>query len=553
MVCEDNNFSNIVNCSYTWDISEISDANYYITMAVTDSTDTTFKASDNKLGIDNTAPITYSNNLENWYVLDTNIIITCEDYVSDCYEIYYRLDQDVTDDLNYSDWNLYTSQISLVNDGNYGVEFYGVDDMNYSSDVNLTYFLIDKSVPSLDIVQDENITTVNTSYDVNYLGEDTVSDIKQYFISNDGVTFTSTVDLNYTLVGGVGDTNYLYVIAQNNADLNSITRNVTVYFTSGTDTDLDGIPDSNDSILGDSNLINKNGFDNNLVVVIGGVTNRDTSSGLKTVEIDDLNNPVISFDHNFDLSELDINKINLTKGTDYIIVDLNGAIQDDQNKTVYIEDNDYDFICVKNALVNSINEMSNNCDSTDEYKFPTCLTEGTQTTTNVICTKTGSKVKFENLRFTALKGFVTIISSGGSSCTPLWYCTQWSDCNNNIQTRSCEITNNCVASYFGKPSETMTCESLINNNQNIDENIFVNDSLVDNNYTINKIIDQNNFTDVNSVNTITSDENINLIVNNDLNEINKDTKSLFWYWFAIIIVIFIFGYFLIKLLKNKYK
>jgi len=42
-------------------------------------------------------------------------------------------------------------------------------------------------------------------------------------------------------------------------------------------------------------------------------------------------------------------------------------------------------------------------------------------------------------------------------CEPNWQCSAWSQCDDEIMTRSCRDTNNCDFSY-NKPAETTVCE-----------------------------------------------------------------------------------------------
>jgi len=46
----------------------------------------------------------------------------------------------------------------------------------------------------------------------------------------------------------------------------------------------------------------------------------------------------------------------------------------------------------------------------------------------------------------------------GSICTPLWSCINWSDCIDNIKTRTCTDLNNC-GSNVGKPVESQSCST----------------------------------------------------------------------------------------------
>jgi len=48
------------------------------------------------------------------------------------------------------------------------------------------------------------------------------------------------------------------------------------------------------------------------------------------------------------------------------------------------------------------------------------------------------------------------ISFSIASCIPDWSCTDWTDCSNGIQTRTCTDSNSC-GTTAGKPSESQTC------------------------------------------------------------------------------------------------
>jgi hypothetical protein len=45
-------------------------------------------------------------------------------------------------------------------------------------------------------------------------------------------------------------------------------------------------------------------------------------------------------------------------------------------------------------------------------------------------------------------------------CEPNWQCTGWSECSDEIMTRKCIDTNNCLFSY-NKPAETTACEENV--------------------------------------------------------------------------------------------
>ncbi len=51
------------------------------------------------------------------------------------------------------------------------------------------------------------------------------------------------------------------------------------------------------------------------------------------------------------------------------------------------------------------------------------------------------------------------ISTSGLSCMQEWECTEWGECINGVQTRTCTDRNNCPMDYL-KPDETKTCEMV---------------------------------------------------------------------------------------------
>lgn len=55
--CADTNFLDVTQCSVDWNISGISDGNYFILASISDGSLTDFNASDNNFMVDNTAPI----------------------------------------------------------------------------------------------------------------------------------------------------------------------------------------------------------------------------------------------------------------------------------------------------------------------------------------------------------------------------------------------------------------------------------------------------------------------------------------------------------------
>jgi hypothetical protein len=50
--------------------------------------------------------------------------------------------------------------------------------------------------------------------------------------------------------------------------------------------------------------------------------------------------------------------------------------------------------------------------------------------------------------------------TGEETCTESWYCTEWSDCINSQQTKTCTDTNSC-GTTSNKPSESQSCSTSV--------------------------------------------------------------------------------------------
>jgi hypothetical protein len=301
---------------------------------------------------------------------------------------------------------------------------------------------------------DENISSVETldsNYLVKFSGTDYLSGINKYYLRIDNGNYAQINDLNYLVTGNQGTSKKIYVLVQDNA-LNQTTQNVTINFL--------------DSLIGDINLVDATGL-TDLNITIGDLNINNTFTGLQEVKIYDGSNLLSVFEHDFSSSVLDLNQIIIIKGTNSVLVNLNGQLQSDKNKTLYLTDNGYSGICVKNAPITSISEISEGCDDTNETKFTSCI-GGTQTLNGITCTDLGTTIKIENLRYSGAKGYF-IYSSSGSSCTPLWSCTNWSECVDGNQTRICTKTNNCGSLLSGKPNETRNCTIETNEEEIIEE------------------------------------------------------------------------------------
>jgi hypothetical protein len=491
----------------------------------------------------------YNNNLPYLLWQDNNLpttsLTTCE---SGIYNSSDKLAFSCADDggckeikvrIQDGNWVTYSSPIELTTDANYKVEYYSIDNSLNTESINEAYCLGDATNPTLTIIPDQNIVTVNATYSITYSGTDERSGIKQYFVSTNGSTFSATSDTNYLFFGSDGDTNILYVKSQDNADNNSSLSIIAITFAlTADDNDSDGIADTNDTLKGNNLSVTTTGVtDLNIQVSGNGVSG--TYNGLKDVNIYDGNNLMINFDHNFSSTDLNLSRVIITKTSKSIIVDLDGQLQSDQNKTLYLIDNNFISLCVKNAPITTISQISSACTDANEYDFTTCLTSGSYSIAGINCTLINGVIKVSNLRYSGILGTIIVTSSSSTngSCTPVWSCTSWNKCVDGNQTRTCTKLNNCGTALLGKPTEIRTCVKGITLPDN---NVPLIDSTTDTTNSIDVVlpVDSNKMDDSNS-------SGANIVKNGE--------GSFDWIiLFVLIVIVALSGwFFIIKNNKNQ--
>lgn len=178
-------------------------------------------------------------------------------------------------------------------------------------------------------------------------------------------------------------------------------------------------------------------------------------------------------------------------------------------KTVYIKDisGTTNEICIKDAEISSISEISGQCNAADETLL-TC-SSASSTKNGYTCTDLGYYYKVEGLKHSGViemgsfcgdgtcnggescsscstdcgacdnndddnggsgssSGTISSIEDETSSetCEPDWECYPWLACVNGIQTRICYDANKCGTNY-GKPAEGRECAGTEENSEEI--------------------------------------------------------------------------------------
>ena len=150
-------------------------------------------------------------------------------------------------------------------------------------------------------------------------------------------------------------------------------------------------------------------------------------------------------------------------------------------KTLYLDRlNSTNGICIKDEDINSVDEISDNCNSENEFKIE-C--DGTlQGAYRCTYNSSAGKYKIEGLKHSGIQQIeyeapekpaasptATSASASGSSsggggggagpiiCSPVWECSEWSKCSSKISARKCYDVYKCASSK-GKPDEIMECK-----------------------------------------------------------------------------------------------
>lgn len=474
--------------------------------------------------LDTVLPLTsVSGCTSGWNTTPRIITLSCSDSTSGCAHTYRRI--------NTGSW-VDSNTLSISTDGNHKIEYYSVDTAGNIEIQKTFYCALDQNAPIIDSILN---TDTYFTHDFNVV-------FKQVTFGSSG--FGSA---KYRLNAGAwqnmiaADNNDYHVLiatdGNNSLDYNII--NLAGNYVSGTvyallqreDTDEDGNLNINDPLFFTENEVTNTGLANTLNILVGGLPTTDLFSGVKDLNFYDGTNPIMNFDFNFDANTFDLSEVTITKTSNSILVDLNSQLQIDYNKTLYLVNNNFISLCVKDAQISAISEISSSCIGANEYDFSSCLTNGTYSAAGINCTLTNGLIKVENLRNSGMLGVPYSSTSGG--CSPNWSCTSWSTCINGTQTRTCTETNcNTTA---GKPIEQQTC----NLTQVTDNNVVV----IDTNKTV--IINQPDL-NKNDSNKISQTDG-NTLIENEAGEENYE----FGFGIPLLVIAFVLLFLILKKKKKK--
>lgn len=282
------------------------------------------------------------------------------------------------------------------------------------------------------------------------------------------------------------------------------------------DRDGDGFPDTVDTLEGRIEDVFRSGV-SNLTILIDGGGPIGTYSGPQNVRFFDGSSLLVNFTHNFSLSDFDLGLVTIIVNSSGIVVNLSGQLQPGETKSLTLTDNGFTSLCVEDAEIASLDDISSDCSGMNETDFTSCL-GGSATINGIACVDNGATITVSNMSFSGVSGGTGAVSSattsggsggGGSSaacsdqrdndgdglkdypndpgcenrwdmdetdpiepetCKERWVCTDWFGCANGVRERNCEEVNQCGTEVY-KPIMKRTCGSNVEVETPIDEGV----------------------------------------------------------------------------------
>gem|GEM_PF-3315890 len=263
-------------------------------------------------------------------------------------------------------------------------------------------FTIDLTAPVVTITSpDNNTNTTNESLNILYSVTETNLNNCWYkhntLITNNTPTECNNITSTNWSAGEHNVTVFVDDYSHNKG-------NATVTFTISLDSDNDGISDDEDNLEGNESHVRKQGI-NKLNITVNNGSTRGSYNDTQEINFYDSDNIIINFTHNFAVSKLDLGNVTILKGTNYLVVNFSEQIQAAFNKSLYVEDNNFVSLCVKDAEISAISEVSVACDGANETNFTSCLGNNTGTTIgSLTCVDEGTQIKISNLKYSAIRG-----------------------------------------------------------------------------------------------------------------------------------------------------
>jgi len=282
----------------------------------------------------------------------------------------------------------------------------------YFNITDITSPIVSLNTPAANYVNDTSLSAVNLTFNCSATDNVLLVNISLYITNYQDTNFAlnQTTNVSGTINSsvwtlGLSSGNYtwncLAYDSSGNSDWGNANRTIVINYT---DSDGDSVPDSLDNLEGNESSVNTTGV-TDLNISIDGNTTLGTYAETYEVIFYDSNQTILNFTHNFTASKLDLAKVVIIKAENSIIINISGQVQSNYRKTVYIDDNDFGSLCVKDEEIVSISNISSACDGSNETDFTSCIGNSGGVTINYItCTDEGTRLKIENLTYSAIQG-----------------------------------------------------------------------------------------------------------------------------------------------------
>ncbi|MBS3158421.1 Ig-like domain repeat protein, partial [Candidatus Woesearchaeota archaeon] len=326
---------------------------------------------------------------------------------------------------NYHNW---TDLINFNNysDGNHTLNVFAGDAAANTRNTT-TWFIIDRVQPSVTLLSpNNNVKTNSTSVYFNWSVTDNIDITLVCNLSINNAIFQRDVSVSNNtqaaiLVDGLSWADYYWNVSCQDDAGNTNDPSTRQFIPSFIDYDGDDVHESQDKLFGNLSHVTSSGF-SVLNITVGNSTNLTTFTDVKEITVREGSTPVINFTHNFSAGALDLRKVKVVLTSNSVVVNLSGQLQEDFNKSLLITDSSFTTLCVKDAEIGSVDEISSGCDGANETSFTTCL-GGSATLNGITCVDQGTTIVVSNLRYSGIKGTSSSAgtspasSSGGATST----------------------------------------------------------------------------------------------------------------------------------------
>ena len=316
--------------------------------------------------------------------------------------------------------------IDNITDGSYNLSVFAQDkagNQRYASKI----FYIDKTSPSITLnYPSSNLKTNSTSINFSWTAVDSFSSDIYCNLSLDNTVqgqniLCSNNSACLYQVDGFNWNNYNWKVKCWDNSSNNYETSSSNFVPDWNDFDSDNVHDSIDRIIGSPSNIENSGV--SLSLQVGGNSDSSSANDTKELVFYDNSNPIINFSYNFSEGILDLRNMSIIKNSTSIIVNLSNQLQTGYVKGLYIDDNDFYDLCVKDNEISDLSSMSVYCNESDETNFSSCLNNDTGITINsILCIDEGDRIRFDNLQYSAIRGdsivqevYVAPAPSGGGS------------------------------------------------------------------------------------------------------------------------------------------